>query len=115
MIIDLILIQLIIVFLIDLSGAITSLKLFISKYLTRGKIVSSDFSLKPFDCSLCMTHWCCLLYLIIFKELSLVTYSITCVLAFFSPITNDILLSMKDLMYFIINKISNIWLKTNMD
>ena len=115
MILDLILIQLIIVFLIDLSGAITSLKLFISKHLTKGKIVSADFSFRPWDCSLCMTHWCCLLYLIIFKDLSLVTYSITCILAFFTPITNDILLNMRDLINFLLNKISNIWLKTNMD
>lgn len=115
MILDLILIQFIVVSIIDLSGAVDSFKLFISKHLTKNKIITSNYSLKPIDCSYCMTHWSGLLYLILTQHLTLASYSIVLMLAFLTPITNDILLNIKDLMIYSINKISNIWLKTNMD
>ena len=57
-------IQLICVLIIDISGFIDSVKWGVSKWLTKGKIQTTDYRIKPFDCSLCMTWWSCLIYMI---------------------------------------------------
>lgn len=116
MIINLILIQLIIVYIIDLSGVIESIKLFISKHLTKNKIVTTNFSIKPFDCSLCSTWWIGLIYLLICHSFTIPYIALVALLSFLTPISNSILLLMKDLIGFEINKIYE-WLQrqTNMD
>lgn len=63
-ILSLLFIQVIVVFIVDISGAIDSLKSGLKWLLTKGKMNSSNYVLKPFDCSLCMTWWTCLIYLL---------------------------------------------------
>lgn len=63
-ILSLLLIQVIVVFIVDISGAIESLKSGLKWLLTKGKMSSSNYILKPFDCSLCCTWWTCLIYLL---------------------------------------------------
>lgn len=106
MILDLILIQCIIVFIIDLSGAVDSFKLFISNILTKGKIQTTNYDLKPFTCSLCMTHWLGLLYLILTSQFTFGSYGLVCLLAFLTPVTSSILLYCKDLIIYVINKLN---------
>mgnify|MGYP003307854558 CR=1 FL=1 len=60
--IDLIIIQIIIVFIIDICGVVPNIKKGISRILTKGKIITDDYSMKPLDCSLCMCFWTCLIY-----------------------------------------------------
>ena len=57
------LLSLIIVFIIDVSGFIDSVKSAIYKLLFGKNAKYSPFSLKPIDCSLCMTFWVGFLYL----------------------------------------------------
>ena len=106
MIIKLILIQLIIVFIIDLSGAVDSLKLFLSKILTKGKIQTTNFDFKPFTCSLCMTWWIGLIYLLICHSFTIPYIALVALLSFLTPISNSILLLIKDLAIFLINKLN---------
>ena len=106
MIIELILIQLIIVFIIDLSGAVESFKLFISKILTKGKIQTTNFSLKPFDCSLCMTWWIGLIYLLICHSFTIPYIALVALLSYLTPLSSSILLLIKDLTIFLINKLN---------
>ena len=106
MIINLILIQLIIVFIIDLSGAVDSLKLFISKILTKGKIQTTNFDLKPFTCSLCMTWWTGLIYLLICHSFTIPYIALVALLSFLTPLSSSILLLIKDLSIFLINKLN---------
>lgn len=106
MIIDLILIQLIIVFIIDLSGAVESFKLFISKILTKGKIQTTNFDLKPFTCSLCMTWWVGLIYLLICHSFTIPYIALVALLSFLTPLSSSILLLIKDLTIFLVNKLN---------
>ena len=106
MIIDLILIQLIIVFIIDLSGAVESFKLFISKILTKGKIQTTNFDLKPFTCSLCMTWWTGLIYLLICHSFTIPYIAFVALLSFLTPLSSSILLLIKDLAFFLVNKLN---------
>ena len=106
MIIELILIQLIIVFIIDLSGVVDSIKLFISKHLTKNKIVTTNFSLKPFDCSLCSTWWIGLIYLLICHSFTIPYIALVALLSYLTPLSSSILLLIKDLAIFLINKLN---------
>ena len=106
MIIELILIQLIIVFIIDLSGVVDSIKLFISKHLTKNKIVTTNFSIKPFDCSLCTTWWIGLIYLLICHSFTIPYIALVALLSYLTPLSSSILLLIKDLAIFLINKLN---------
>ena len=106
MIIELILIQLIIVFIIDLSGAVDSFKLFISKILTKGKIQTTNFDLKPFTCSLCSTWWIGLIYLLICHSFTIPYIALVALLSYLTPLSSSILLLIKDLAIFLINKLN---------
>ena len=61
---NLFLISVICVLIIDLSGFIDSLKYGLSKLLTKNKLASIDYRLKPIDCSLCMSFWISLIYIL---------------------------------------------------
>lgn len=106
MIIDLILIQLIIVFIIDLSGAVESFKLFISKILTKGKIQTTNFDLKSFSCSLCSTWWIGLIYLLICHSFTIPYIALVALLSYLTPLSSSILLLIKDLAIFLVNKLN---------
>ena len=60
----------IIVYIVDETGIVDSFKALIKRWLN----TKSNISLKPLDCSLCMTHWVCLAYAFIFNELSIYVY-----------------------------------------
>lgn len=106
MIIELILIQLIIVYIIDLSGVVDSIKLFISKHLTKNKIVTTNFSIKPFDCSLCSTWWIGLIYLLICHSFTIPYIALVALLSYLTPLSSSILLLIKDLAIFLVNKLN---------
>lgn len=78
--------QVIVVFLIDLSGAVDSLKDGLGRWL-RVKVGR----LKPFDCSLCMYHWTALLVMLCLGRLTLETYLVICLLAFATTLTAAVL------------------------
>jgi len=107
-IINLLLIQLIIVFIIDLSGVMNSIKIALSKWLTKGKVASTGFNIKPFDCSLCMTFWIGLIYLLITKSFTLPYIAVVAGLSFLTQSANDLLLLIKDLITKVINTIYKI-------
>lgn len=108
--IDLLFITLIIVFIVDISGIIPNIKGMISLYLTKGKIRKTDYSLKPFDCSLCLTFWVGLIYVLVFN-LSIGYMFYVCMLAFFTEVFKNILYLLKDIVNELINKIYSIWTK----
>jgi hypothetical protein len=104
MILNLILLQLIIIFLIDISGGIQSVKKFIWRHLKEGKPYQ-DFPFKPFECSLCMTFWTGLFYLLFTGSFSLPYIAFVCLLAFMSSSIKSLILTVKDLIDKFINKL----------
>lgn len=103
---NLFLIAVITVCIIDLSGFVETLKSVLSKTLTRGKLSNSDYQLKPIDCSLCMTFWIGLIYLIIYHQLTLLNISILLLIAVSTPIINDVIRLAQDLLTKLINIIN---------
>lgn len=95
-IIDLILLMLIIVFIIDLSGIVPTIKKAIwKKYIKIGDY--TNLSLKPLDCSLCLTFWIGLIYLIIAGEFTLPLIAYNTLLAFLTSPAGDLLILIKDI------------------
>ena len=83
-------IQIIMVLVIDISGFCDEMKIMLSKLLTKGKIATSNYNIKPFFCSTCMSWWCGLIYLIIAQKVSLFMIAFTLFVACMSPITKDL-------------------------
>lgn len=78
--------QIVVVFLIDLSGAVDSFKAALGRWL-RVRVAR----LKPLDCSLCMYHWTALVVMLCLGRLTLECYAAICLLAFATTITEAVL------------------------
>lgn len=105
---NLLFIQLICVLVIDISGFIDSVKYGISYILTKGKFPKTEFRIKPIDCSLCMTFWTGLIYIICMGQFSLPYLAYILALAVMTPIVKDVIVLLKDICIYVINKIYDI-------
>lgn len=101
---NLLLIQFIVVVIIDDSGVIDSIKRGISKLLTKGKIETTNFDLKPFSCSYCSNFWVGLIYLLCIGQFTIPHIAFVLLLSSFCPITLSLLNLAKDICIKIINK-----------
>ena len=106
MMLKILMIQIIMVLIIDISGFVDEMKIMLSKLLTRGKIATSNYNIKPFFCSTCMSWWCGLIYLIIVNEVSIFTIAFTLFVACMSPITKDLYYMLYDTIEKIIRTIN---------
>ena len=96
--INLILIAAIVVFIVDISGAVDSLKSGLKWILTKGKMKNSDYQLKPLDCSLCMTFWSGIIYILITNNFTLPYLAFVCLLACFSGVIKTSILLVEDIL-----------------
>lgn len=76
-------IQVIVVALVDCSGFMDWAKGKLARWLG----IRGEISLKPFDCSLCMTHWTGLVWLIASGNISLTAYMVLLGLALSATVT----------------------------
>ena len=108
MILNLLLLQLIIVFIIDISGFVDTMKTKLAKLLTKGKFKSSDYRLRPFDCSLCAMFWTGLIFLLITHQFTLPYIAFVCLLSATTTITKDIYFTVVDVVIKILQKINEL-------
>lgn len=78
LLVNLFIIGISVTYIIDMSGVTTSLRKIIWRLKNKYKPMPDDYDPKPFTCSLCMTFWTSLIYLIIMGELSLLTFLFAC-------------------------------------
>lgn len=103
--INLFLLTCIIVFIIDLSGFVDEMvKRLYYKYIKVGDYHTLIPKLKPLTCSLCLSFWAGIIYLLITSQFSILMLGYVCLLSFLTPIIGDILIMIKD----VINKIINL-------
>lgn len=102
-VLDLLLITFVICFIIDISGIVESVKKLISTKLLGFK--STDFSIKPFDCSLCMTWWVGLIYIYCIGQMSILGVFVVAMFSFMASNITVLMLAIKDLIGSLINKI----------
>lgn len=102
MLLELLLICCIVVNIVDISGFMDTVKGWICKVLNRPQ---QEYSIKPFDCSYCMTHHIGLLWMLIGGGFSLGNYAFLLILCCFTPVIKDIIILIKDIMSMLIDKI----------
>ena len=102
-ILNLFLITFIVVFIVDVSGAVDSLKSGIKWVLTKGKMSNSNYRLKPFDCSLCTTVWIGLIYLLCTSNFTISYIACVCLLSASTGLIKDFWFLCEDIIKTIIN------------
>jgi len=102
---DLFFIAVVVVYIVDISCAVDSLKTALKWILTKGKMSSSDYILKPFDCSLCMIWWTGIIYLLCTGNFTLPYLVCVCLLSAFAGLIKTSILLIEDIITTIIQKI----------
>lgn len=102
--IDLILIQIICVNIVDISGVVSHIENAIARMLSLKKV-----SIHLIECSYCVTHWCCVLYLLFTCALSLKTYAIVLVLCFLTSVTKEVLWTVRDFLIYLIRLVNRLF------
>ena len=78
----------------------------IKSILTKGKF-RNPINIKPFNCSVCMSFYCNLIYIIIIGKLSIFMIGYILVLSWSTPIISSVLTLLKNIFLKIINTIAN--------
>lgn len=86
------------------SGAVDSIKRRIWRWV-KGKTTYQNFSLKPFDCELCLTWWCGLVYLLCVGEFTLINVALVALAAWMTPTIVDIMHLLQELPAWLIGKL----------
>ena len=102
---DLFLIAVIVVIIIDISGITLSIKSGIKRLLTRGRMSDPNYSLKPIDCSFCMTFWTGLVWLLVTHSFSLWMLTYLLLLCVMTPVIRDVIILIRELFIKIIKKL----------
>lgn len=92
------------VFVLDISGFWDEASAAVKGWLTRGAM-RTPFRLKPFSCSLCMTFWTGLAYLLVAHHLTLGWLAALCLTAMLTPRIKDALLVIDALLAALFNLI----------
>ena len=92
-------ITVIVVIIVDISGFIDSIKVFIGKVLGINNV-----SLKPIDCSFCMNFWTSIAYLLITNQLTITAVMVALLLSTMTPVIQDLIYMIRDLLGKIIDK-----------
>lgn len=98
---ELLLVTFIVIYIVDLSGFTTSWRRILARLLHRGTLPS----LKPFDCSQCMTWWCTLVWSWLGGAISLRIVAFCALLAFLSYPMGQVLIFVKELALKAISKL----------
>ena len=96
-ILNLFIISIIWVLILDLSGFARTIDKLFYKIFYPGRPFREDAHFKPFDCSLCMTWWSCLIYLIAVNALTLPYIALSLLFAWLTTIEKDIFIMVKDM------------------
>ena len=105
---QMILIQVIVVIIIDDSGFVDTMKEKLSRLLTKNKMTTSNFRLRPFDCSYCMQFWANMIYIIITHHFTIPYIAFTLLLSSYTRLTKDILDTIRDLITKVLQKINDL-------
>ena len=99
---DILLIAVIIVVIIDISGFSDSLKSGLKRLLTKGRMSDPYYSLKPFDCSFCMTWWTGLIWLLVIHNVTLWMLAYLLLICVMTPVIKDVIILIRETMLKII-------------
>jgi hypothetical protein len=94
----------IVVYIVDVSGFTDSWKAALAALIKRPAWALKP--IKPFDCGLCMTWWCCLIWALIKGQLTLLTAAEAALLSSLSIPIGQILVFIREALSWILDKIT---------
>lgn len=100
--IDILLIAVIVVCIVDISGFTDSWKSALKKVLTKGRMSDPYYTLKPFDCSFCMTFWTGLIWLLVIHNVTLWMLAYLLLICVMTPVIKDVIILIRETMLKII-------------
>ena len=100
---QLLLVAAVTIYIVDLSGFTQSWRSAVAGWLKISE--SSIRPLKPFDCSLCMTWWVCLIYALIEGQLSLPVIAYSALLSFLSVPIGQAMIFIREWLSWITDKL----------
>ena len=98
--IDLLLVAFITIYVVDISGFTESWRSLVATKLH----ISHLKPLPPFDCSLCMTWWVCLIYALCVGQISLGTIAFSALLSHLSNPIGGLMIFIRECCNWVINK-----------
>lgn len=96
-ILNLFIISVIWVLILDLSGFALTIDKTLYKIFYPKRPFREDAHFKPFDCSLCLTFWSSLIYLIVIHSLTLPNIAFSLLFAWLTTTEKDIFIMVKDM------------------
>lgn len=93
-----------VVLIIDQFKFVDEITSIFSKMLSNGHI-QKPLNIKPLSCSLCMSFWINLIYILVVGAFSIKMIFLILIISWATPITNDLLTLVKTLILKILNKI----------
>lgn len=88
---------------IDILGFAEEMKIKLFKFVKGKNVIYRPYSLRPVDCSLCLSFWVGILILIFNLKLTIINIAYVCMVSFFTPQYKDVLLTIQDFVQNIIN------------
>ena len=98
------LLQIIVVIIVDISDFPSTLKKILSSILTKGKFKTDKYQFHLIDCSFCIQWWVNLIYIICIGQFNIPYIAFALFLSVMCPISKDIIILLKDICIKIINK-----------
>jgi hypothetical protein len=93
---NILLIAVVTVCIVDISGFTDSWKSAFKRLVTRGRMSDPYYSLKPFDCSLCMTFWSGLVYLWVTHSFTLWMVTFLLLISVMTPVIKDFIILIRE-------------------
>lgn len=103
MYLEIFLVALILVYGIDILNFAEEMKIKLFKFVKGKNAIYRPYSLRPLDCSLCLSFWVGILILIFNLKLTIINIAYVCLVSFFTPQYKDVLLTVQDMVQNIIN------------
>lgn len=105
---NILLIAIICVFIIDISGFVDFWKIKLWNWTFDNSKPYKDYTLKPFDCSFCMTFWTSLTYTLIIHHLNILMIAYILFIAYLTPVILECLYLLKDMLLKLTDTLNNI-------
>lgn len=94
---NILLIAVVTVCIVDISGFTDSWKSAFKRLVTRGRMSDPFYTLKPFDCSLCLTFYAGIIYLWITHSFSVWMITYVLLISVMTPVIKDLIFFVRDL------------------
>lgn len=101
---NMLLLQIVVVIIVDISDFPSTLKKLVSFILTKGKFKTDNYQFHLADCSFCIQWWTNLIYIICIGQFSIPYIAFALFLSVMCPISKDIILLIRDIFVKLINK-----------